>query len=309
MRREDIYYDSRDEITKIHAVRWIPDGEIRAIFQIVHGMQEHIDRYEEFAEFLADKGYLVIGNDHLGHGKSASADNLGYICKNDPATVMVRDVHRLKKITQEEYPGVPIIILGHSMGSFILRNYLSRYGTGIDGAIIMGSGSLNGMVLSSAKLFLNITQLFKGGKYVCETAEKVTMASYFDRIENPVTKVDWLCTRREVIDEYIKDELCGKPFTVNAFLTLLTLIKRMKKKSNVKKIPKKLPILVTSGTEDPVGEYGKAIDALVKTYKEHGIQNLTQIMYEGLRHEILNETIREKVFGDVYNWTETVINK
>lgn len=309
MRREDFYYDSRDEITKIHAVRWIPDGGIRAIFQIVHGMQEHIDRYEEFAEYLADKGYLVIGNDHLGHGKSASAENLGYICKNDPATVMVRDVHRLKKITQEEYPGVPIIILGHSMGSFILRNYLSRYGTGIDGAIIMGSGSLNGMVLSSAKLFLNIIKFFKGGKYICETAEKVTTASYFDRIENPVTKVDWLCTKREVIDGYIKDELCGKPFTVNAFLTLLTLIKRMKKKSNVKKIPKNLPILVTSGTEDPVGEYGKAIDALVKTYKEHGIQNLTQIMYEGLRHEILNERIREKVFDDVYNWTESVINK
>ena len=311
MKKEEFYFDSRDGEHKIHAVRYMPDDDkVTCVVQIIHGMAEYMERYEEFAEFLTQKGILVTGEDHLGHGKTVAEDgSYGYFCEQDPATVVVRDVHRLKKMTESLYPNVPYVILGHSMGSFILRNYLSRYGTGIDGAIIMGSGSLNGMVLSSAKLFLNIIQLFRGGKYVCETAEKVTTASYFDRIENPVTKVDWLCTRREVIDEYIKDELCGKPFTVNAFLTLLTLIKRMKKKSNVKKIPKNLPILVTSGTEDPVGEYGKAIDALVKTYKEHGIQNLTQIMYEGLRHEILNETIREKVFGDVYNWTETVINK
>ena len=141
--RETFTYDSRDEKkTKIYAVKWIPEREKPVcIVQIAHGMAEHIERYDEFARFLAKQGILVVGNDHLGHGKTVSENNgvYGYFCKQDPATVIVRDVHRLKKIVQEQYVGVPYILLGHSMGSLVVRDYLTRYGTGIDGAIILST--------------------------------------------------------------------------------------------------------------------------------------------------------------------------
>ena len=128
MKNEEFYFDSRDNISKIHAVRWTPEsGNVVAIVQIVHGMAEYVERYEEFAQFLTERNIVVTGEDHLGHGKSVPEGGIqGYFCEQDPATVVVRDVHRLKKMTQELYPGVPYFILGHSMGSFILRNYMCR---------------------------------------------------------------------------------------------------------------------------------------------------------------------------------------
>ena len=142
MIKEEFYFDSRDGENRIHAVRYTPDdGNVRGIVQIVHGMAEYVERYENLAEFLTKRGILVTGEDHLGHGKSVSeGGSFGYFCEQDPATVVVRDVHRLKKITEEQHPQVPYIILGHSMGSFIARNYLCRYGSGIDGAVIVGTG-------------------------------------------------------------------------------------------------------------------------------------------------------------------------
>ena len=129
VKKEEFTFDSRDGATKIHAVRWVPEGKVVCILQIIHGMAEYVERYEQLAQYLGEKGILVTGDDHLGHGKSVGEEGAyGYFCEQDPATVVVRDVHRLKKITQEEYPGIPYVILGHSMGSFILRNYLFRYG-------------------------------------------------------------------------------------------------------------------------------------------------------------------------------------
>ena len=152
MKKEEIFFLSRDGKTKIHAVKWIPEGKPICILQIVHGMAEYIERYERLASVLTRQGILVTGEDHLGHGKSVGENGIyGYFCAHDPATVVVRDVHRLKKIVQEQYPGVPYLLLGHSMGSFILRNYLSRYGSGIDGAIVMGTGMQPKAVLNAAK--------------------------------------------------------------------------------------------------------------------------------------------------------------
>lgn len=146
MIKEEFYFDSRDGESCIHAVRYTPDdGNVKGIVQVVHGMAEYVERYENLAEFLTARGILVTGEDHLGHGKSvAEGGTYGYFCEQDPATVVVRDVHRLKKITEESYPEVPYVILGHSMGSFITRNYLCRYGKGVDGAVIVGTGMQSG---------------------------------------------------------------------------------------------------------------------------------------------------------------------
>ena len=230
VKKEALYFDSRDGINKIHAVRWIPEGEQRAVLQIVHGMAEYVGRYDEFAIMMAERGFLVVGEDHLGHGLSVPEDGaFGYFCENDPATVVVRDVHRLKKLTQQEYPGLPYFIMGHSMGSFITRNYLCKYGTGIDGAIIMGTGMQKKALVSSAKKMAAVQKIIHGSSYVSTVLDKAAFGLYNKKIENPKTDFDWLSKDEKKVEEYINDPFCGFTFTVNGFQTLFELIWRLYK--------------------------------------------------------------------------------
>ena len=142
MRKEEFYFDSSCNTSKIHAVKWVPNGTPLCIVQIVHGMCEYVERYEEFAEFLTDKNIMVVGEDHLGHGKSMGNNPPGYLCKKNPEKVLVEDVHSLKEIISKEYPDIPYVIFGHSMGSFIARNFIQSYGSEVDGAVLCGTGML-----------------------------------------------------------------------------------------------------------------------------------------------------------------------
>jgi len=304
IKREEFTLDSRDGQTKLHAVRWIPEGKIICILQIVHGMAEYVERYDEFARYMAEKGILVTGEDHLGHGKSVQKDApYGYFCKQDPATVVVRDVHRLKKMMQEEYPGVPYIILGHSMGSFMLRNYMYRYGTGIQGAIIGGSGHMPLPAIKCAKAVAKGQAFLLGDKRLSKLLDKIAFGSYNDRIPSPKTKYDWLVTRESVVDEYLQDPLCGFSFTVNGFVTLFELLQRAHTPENMHKIPKELPVLLMAGEEDPVGDYGEGIKRIYQDYRNNlEMQNVTLKLYPGDRHEILNEKDRQQVYEDIYPW-------
>ena len=310
MRKEEFYFPSRDNQTQIHAVRWIPDSEKpECIVQIVHGMAEYVERYEEFTLFLTSRNVLVTGEDHLGHGKSIREDkNPGYFCEQDPATVVVRDVHRLKKLTQEEYPGIPYIIFGHSMGSFITRNYLCRYGSGIQGAVICGTGMQPGALIAISKLLAQLQKLIKGDNYISHFIDKCAFGSYNKRIENPRTSKDWLTKDEAIVDKYLMDPLCGFTFTVNGFRTLFELIARIQKAENLKKIPQELPIYIISGAEDPVGDYGKGVQAAYDSLEAVGMTNLSMKLYEGDRHEILNETDRETVMEDTWNWIKKVVD-
>ena len=276
MIKEEFYFDSRDGENRIHAVRYTPDdGNVRGIVQIVHGMAEYVERYENLAEFLTKRGILVTGEDHLGHGKSVSeGGSFGYFCEQDPATVVVRDVHRLKKITEEQYPQVPYIILGHSMGSFIARNYLCRYGSGIGGAVIVGTGMQPAGLIFASKAMAGIQR----------------------------TSSDWLSRNPENVDRYIEDELCGFTFTVNGFQTLFELIRRLQKQENLEKVPQNLPILMVSGAEDPVGDYGKGVHKACDSLKRAGVKNITVKLYENDRHELLNEDDAEVAMEDIWQW-------
>ena len=303
VKKEEFTFDSRDGMTKLHAVRWVPEGKVVCILQIVHGMAEYVERYEELAQYLGEKGILVTGDDHLGHGKSAEKrGTYGYFCEQDPATVVVRDVHRLKKITQEEYPGVPYVILGHSMGSFILRNYLFRYGTGIEGAIICGTGSRRQMDIRICKMILAVTGLFFGERHTAKLIDRLAFGSYNKRIENPRTSFDWLCTDEKVVDKYEKDELCGFVFKVNGFKTLFELLSRLNKKENLEKMPKELPVSFISGDMDPVGDYGEGVKKAYKDFKETGMKRVSLKLYPGGRHELLNEKNKIRVYEDIYPW-------
>ena len=309
VQKEELSFKSRDGETEIHAIRWIPEGEPKAILQIVHGMQEYIDRYDDFARYLAERGILVAGNDHLGHGQSRPENGeYGYFCKYDAATVLVRDVHRLKKMTQEKYPGVPYIILGHSFGSFVTREYISRYGTGIDSVIIMGTGWTPGALINVSKFLCKVQKLFLGDKHHAKMLNSIAFGTYLDKIDNPRTEFDWLSHNEESIDAYIANPANNFVFTVNGFSTMADLLGRVENYKKMERIPKELPILLIAGKEDPVGSYGEAVEKLYKIYKDElQIKSVDLKLYDGMRHEILNEPERMTVYEDLLNWINSRI--
>ena len=304
--KKEYTYPSRDGVTQIHAYTWAPDdGNVRAIFQIVHGMVESMERYDDFACFLTDKGFLVVGNDHLGHGKTAvNGKGFGYFAKENADVILVRDVHRLKKITEEQYPGIPYFIMGHSMGSFIFRKYMTMYGKGIDGAIVMGTGYMPAYMTGGGIILCKILKLFYGERHVSNLVYKLAFGAYNKRIENPATPSDWLSTDAAVVDAYCNNPMCQFRFTLNGYITLFTLISYVNKKKNLLTIPKDLPVYITSGNEDPVGNYGKSPKKIYDIFKSLGIKDVEIKMYDNYRHEPLNEAGHEKVYENILNWLE-----
>lgn len=306
MKKEEFYFDSRDNLSKIHAVRYTPESrEPVCVVQIVHGMAEYIERYEEFARYLTERGCVVTGNDHLGHGKSVGDDKLyGYFCEQDPATVLVRDVHRLKKLTQKEYSALPYVIVGHSMGSFILRNYLTMYGSGITGAVIMGTGYKTGAATRGAKFMVGLQKLFLGSRHVSRFSDRVSFGSYNKRIPDAKTPFDWLCKDEESVRRYIEDPLCGNIFTLNGFQTLAELVYRAHDSKRLKRIPAALPVLVISGDADPLGGYGKGIPKVCEGLRRAGVRDVEMHLCETGRHELLNEPEREQIMETIYVWIQ-----
>lgn len=306
MKKEEFYFESRDNISKIHAVRYMPeDREPVCVVQLVHGMAEYIERYEEFARFLTERGCVVTGNDHLGHGKSVGEDKLyGYFCEQDPATVVVRDVHRLKKMTQKEYPALPYVIVGHSMGSFILRNYLTMYGSGITGAVIMGTGYQPRAAMLATRFIVELQKVFLGSKHVSKFCDKVSFSSYNKRIPDAKTAFDWLCKDEKSVRRYMEDPLCGNVFTLNGFQTLAELILRAHDPKRLRKIPADLPVLVVSGDADPLGEYGKGIPKVCEGLRGAGVRDVEMHLYETCRHELLNEPERGQIMEEIYGWIQ-----
>lgn len=304
MKREDFYFESRDGVSKIHAVRWEPDdsSKVIAVLQIVHGMAEYVDRYEDFAKFLTDRNFVVTADDHLGHGKTCENSIPGYFCKVDPATTVVKDVHRLKKLTQEKYPRIPYYILGHSMGSFILRNYLFQYGKGITGAVVMGTGMPPKALAHLSYVLAGLGCFFGKSQKVANGLDKIAFGSYLKRIPNAKTSADWLSRNEENVDKYIKDPMCGFVFTYNGFKTLASLLCRLHKKSNIEKMPVSLRVLIVSGEEDPVGDYGQGPKKVYKQYIDEGMQKVEIKLYPEDRHEILNEVDKDTVYEDIYQW-------
>lgn len=311
MRKEEFYFDSRDNHSKIHAVRYMPDdGKVIGVLQIVHGMAEYVERYEETAQFFTEKGFVVTGEDHLGHGKTVGEDGLkGYFCKKDPATVVVRDVHRLKKLTQELYPSVPYYILGHSMGSFILRNYLCRYGRGIDGAIIMGTGMKPPVMIAAGRVLTAVCSVFPGSRAPGKLLNKIAFGSFNKKIVPQTTPCDWLSCNPENVNRYMEDSLCGFLFTVNGFRTLFDLMARVQNKEYLKNMPESIPLLMVSGAEDPVGGYGREVRRAYDSIKGAGVIDVELKLYEGDRHEILNEDDRFAVMKDICSWLRLHMTK
>lgn len=309
--KNEFTFPSRNGTDKIHAYSWTPEnGNIRGIFQIIHGMQEYVERYEEFAIFLAKNGFLVVGEDHLGHGKSAATDkDLGYFTQHAADTILVRDSHRLKKIIEEKHPGIPYFIMGHSMGSFILRKYLAMYGKGISGAIIVGTGCEPAFLTGIAIFLTRMLKLFRGDRHQSRFITKLAFGTYLKKIPNPKTPSDWLTRDDKIVAAYRKDPFCTFKFSVNGYRALFKLIRYVCNPRNLTKISKDMPILVTSGMEDPVGDYGKDPVRVCEQYKNLGIKDVTLKLYKDCRHEIVSELNKEEVHQNILDWVNAHIHK
>ncbi|MCM1267770.1 MAG: alpha/beta hydrolase [Bacteroidales bacterium] len=303
--KEEFYFASRDGKHKLHAMKWIPETEKPVcILQIVHGMTEYIGRYADFALAMAKKGILVVGDDHLGHGLSVpEGEPMGYFCEEDAATVLVRDEHRLKKMMQEQYPGIPYIILGHSMGSFILRNYLMRYGSGIDGAIIMGTGMQPKFMVRLGWIQASLISLLRGSKYVCKGMDRALFGVYNKHFTaGPEDSGHWVSVNIENVKAFRADPLCQFVFTANGFKTLMQLILNLYDEEKLAQMPKDLPVLFVSGQDDPVGDFGKSVEKVFRSFEALGMENVQMRLYPKDRHEILNEADKEQVYGDIYRF-------
>ncbi len=301
MQRSDFCYPSSDGIHKVHAVKWIPEGPVQCVVQLIHGMAETIARYDDFATYLADKGIMVVGNDHIGHGQSVnSTEEWGYFCPDHMVDTLVEDCHELMNMISDEYPDCTYVLFGHSMGSMILQNYLSVYGKDADKAIICGTASHSGIEIFGGKLLMRCIALFKGDKYRSKFADSVVCGNVNARIVNLRTPFDWLTHDEDVVDRYIAANDCGFLFTINGLYTVADAAGRLNNKRRLARIPKDLPILYVSGEEDPIGNYGKGVRRSYTNMKNAGVRDVRIKLYPGMRHEILNETERETVYDDMY---------
>ena len=303
---------SNDNVTAVHAVKWTPDsGEYKAILQITHGMVEYIERYQAFAEFLTDKGYMVVGHDHIGHGQSlASADKLGYFCEGSPSDVLVEDMHKLRNLIQEENPDVPYFMMGHSMGSFLLRKYLAFHGEKLRGAVIMGTGFIPENMTSLALMLTGVVAKIRGQMHRSKLIQSLAFGADYKDFDMTGGKPEdsWLTKDVQIVNAYYADPKCGYMFTVNGYKGLFEAVNYSCNAENAARLPKKLPLFVVSGAQDPVGGLGKGVKDVYDMYKACGMLDLTYKLYENDRHEILNETDRQNVYEDILAWMNVRID-
>lgn len=299
----EFYYLSKDGVTNIHAFEWIPQGEVKAVLQICHGMVEYIDRYHEFADFLCSQGFYVVGHDHLGHGKSiASEKNLGFFHEKNGNEFVISDIHKLHEMTLEKYPDVPYFIMGHSMGSFLVRQYLGTYENNFAGAIIMGTGSQPSALLMAGKLMCRSIALFRGWKYKSKLIDGMAAGGYAKHFKEEANTSSWIAKNPEVVEKYGNDPLCGYMFTVNGYYHMFSGMKKMNALEKKGSIRKDLPVFFVAGKEDPVGDFGVSVEKVYRKYQDSGIADVSMKLYEGDRHEILNECDKAKVYEDLLVW-------
>ncbi len=304
-------FPSVDGKSQLRALTWVPlAGDIRGIVQIVHGMVEHIGRYESFACTLADAGFLVVGEDHIGHGKSvANPKDLGHLPAASGADVMAEDVHRLGAYYRQAYPGLPFFLFGHSMGSFIARRCCEEHGAELTGAILCGTGQPALPVSLAANALCHMIARTKGERHRSKAVDKLGVGSYASAIEGAQGELDWLSVNPDNIAAYEADPLCGARFSVGGYASLTLLTAEVATRAHASEAPSDLPLFFVSGAMDPVGDFGEGVLRACELYREAGVLDCTMRLYPGLRHEILNEKEHEEVEQDILAWIEAHMPK
>ena len=304
--RKEAYFSSSNSVDKVRTLIWQDDeASPIGVIQIAHGVCEHIGRYDEFARFLAENGFVVCGNDHLGHGKTASAGDLGYVYEGDHVN-MVRDMNTLHNIMEKRHPGLPYIVFGHSMGSFLARIYAANFGERLSAAIFCGTGQLPPAAILLDDPVDHIINSFSENSEAPASAvsvfEKMTQ-KYFKEDDN----LAWLSRSKTNIENYRNDPLVGFPMTAPLLKELVMLAVKVSYPTWPSRLPKDLPVLLISGAKDPIGMFGRGVLQVSDNLVKEGLEPEV-ILYPADRHEILNEDDRDKVYADVLKFLKGVID-
>ncbi len=304
---KELQFPSSDGKNTSHAEMFIPEGEIRGVVAISHGMRDYIGRYKLLCEYLTGRGFAVVGNDHLGHGgTAASSEDFGYFAKKDGYKLVISDLYKMNAIIKDEFPGVPVILLGHSMGSFLARLYAELYPDTIDGIIIHGTGGKNPL-LPIGKAIISLVGLLFGDRHRSRLVTGIAFGSYNARFDKSEGEEAWLTREGSLVSDRKGNPYTDFMFTAAGYRDLFNMIGLSNSKAHFAAFPKSLPTLVMSGGDDPVGDYGKGVRFVYDSLKGEGVSNLTLKLYEGARHELFNETNREEVFSDIVEWISGAI--
>ena len=299
--RNDFWFDSCGA-GKIHYCKWTPEGEPKAILQIVHGIAEYVERYDTFANFLTDLGFVVVAEDHMGHGKSINGEGIqGYF--HGGWFNAVADTYHLLEMTKGEYPELPYILFGHSMGSFMARTILCKYpDSGISAAIICGTGWQPTFAMPAMIKLVETVCSRVGETNPSEKLQGMVFGSYNKRVEHQRTAFDWLSRDNRIVDAYIADPLCGFTASCGLLREMMKGIYYIQKPENLAAMRKELPVFFVAGGDDPVGSYGKGVRQAADAFRKAGMTDVSVRVYPLCRHEILNEINKEEIFADVSSW-------
>lgn len=288
--------------TKLHMYEWKPTNNKNAkgVIQLVHGSAEHAKRYDEFANYMNENGYIVIADDHRGHGKTAkNKEDLGFFAEENGWETIIDDLAEITTLIKTTYPNLPIVMLGHSMGSFMERHYIIKYGENLKAAVICGTAYQPQMLLKFSKMIAKYHQKKLGPKEKDQMVYNLSYARFNKRFNKEgATGVEWISTDKKVQKKFKDDPLTGQVFSTSAFKDMFTGLMFIHKTKNIKKGPKDLPIFFISGEDDPVGNFGKGVKKVYKKFKKHHT-NVSLKLYPHARHEILNEPIKDEVFQDI----------
>lgn len=305
VQKDSISFMSANNRSKLVGYLWhAPDAAHRGVLQLVHGMIEYIDRYDRFARVLAQEGYVVVGHDQVGHGGSVKKpEEWGHLEPGIGARVFIDDVHSLRLAMVSRYPDLPYYLFGHSMGSFIVRNYIQGHSDGLSGALICGTGWEDEKALRGGILLCKLMGTLKGYKSKLGLLDKMTLGAY-DGAFPDEGKAAWLTKDLAIRKQYLHDPRSTFRFSIGGFHELFSLIKQSQNKKLIAHTTKSLPLFILSGEEDPVGEMGKGPVMLYEVLEQLGFTDVTLKLYPHDRHEILNETNYDEVDHDIISWLE-----
>ncbi|HKM43732.1 MAG TPA: alpha/beta hydrolase [Limnochordia bacterium] len=293
-----------DDGASIFVRTWDQVKDPQGVLQLAHGMAEHTARYDSFARFCNECGFIVVAGDHRGHGKTGEKSGvLGYFSDNDGFDRIVQDLSAINGWISKKYPDLPRVLMGHSLGSFLTRRYMQTYGSTIDGAILMGSGGNPGFAVKLGKLVASL-QMKADPTKPSKVLDAMAFGAYNRNIKDARTKFDWLTRDPAEVQKYIEDPYCGFVCSAGFFFDLFTGLEQIHKPALIELIPKELPILVVSGDADPVGGHGRGVAEFVGQLRKHGLAKLEMKLYPGARHELLNETNRDEVMKDILHWLQ-----
>ncbi|WP_437725797.1 lysophospholipase [Sorangium sp. So ce861] len=304
----DTFTFQADDGRELFVYRWLPDDGARGIFHIAHGMSEHAGRYARLAHALSAAGWAVYANDHRGHGRTARArDELGFFASQGGFQRVVRDLAALIAREREEHPGLPVVLFGHSMGSSLVQEYLIERGGSIQGAVLSGSSGKPSPLVDAGRLVARAERRRLGERGKSQLLQSMSFDSFNKLFAPARTPFDWLSRDRAEVDGYMADARCGFPATVSLWIDLLDAMVDIARPERQARIPKDLPVYVFSGSRDPVGGPLRGVTQMIEAYRAAGLRRVTQRIYPGGRHEMLNEINREEVVRDLLAWLDAEV--